>query len=157
LGPLGRARPKIDAEARSLVIERWLARYRVTDDSAQIVCIVDGARDRAGRDGPRMSAIQLSKILESAGWKIAAGAAKPPNMIVVGFAIPGTQSGKENPSGLHFQRQEFHSLLSRYLWVFPSTSLRYKTRRSYSSGRKCPPYLNDLLPGVCNSASKIRK
>ena len=42
---LGRARPEIHAEARSLVIERWLALYRLTDDGVQIVRVVDGARD----------------------------------------------------------------------------------------------------------------
>jgi len=45
---LGRARPEIDAEARSIVIERWLALYRVTEDGAQIVRIIDGARDLSG-------------------------------------------------------------------------------------------------------------
>jgi len=44
---LGRARPEIHTDARSLVIERWLAIYRVTDYGAQIVRIVDGARDLA--------------------------------------------------------------------------------------------------------------
>jgi toxin ParE1/3/4 len=42
---LGRARPEIHADARSLVIERWLAIYRVTNDGAQVVRVVDGARD----------------------------------------------------------------------------------------------------------------
>jgi toxin ParE1/3/4 len=42
---LGRARPEIQPEARSIVIERWLALYRITEDGAQIVRIVDGARD----------------------------------------------------------------------------------------------------------------
>ena len=42
---LGRVRPEIHADARSLVIERWLAVYRVTNDRAQIVRVVDGARD----------------------------------------------------------------------------------------------------------------
>jgi len=42
---LGRGRPEIHAEARSLVIERWLALYRLTDEGVQIVRIVDGARD----------------------------------------------------------------------------------------------------------------
>jgi toxin ParE1/3/4 len=44
---LGRARPEIAPEARALVIERWLALYRLTDHGAQIVRIVDGARDLA--------------------------------------------------------------------------------------------------------------
>ena len=42
---LGRARPEIQPEARSLVIERWLAMYRVTEHGAQIVRIIDAARD----------------------------------------------------------------------------------------------------------------
>ena len=42
---LGRARPEIQAEARSIVIERWLALYRLTEDGVQIVRIIDGARD----------------------------------------------------------------------------------------------------------------
>jgi len=44
---LGRARTDINPDARSLVIERWLALYRVTDDGVQIVRIIDGARDLA--------------------------------------------------------------------------------------------------------------
>jgi toxin ParE1/3/4 len=44
---LGRARPEIQPEARSIVIERWLALYRVTEDGAQIVRVIDGARDLA--------------------------------------------------------------------------------------------------------------
>lgn len=47
---LGRARPEIAPDARALVIERWLALYRLTDDGAQIVRIVDGARDLAAID-----------------------------------------------------------------------------------------------------------
>ncbi len=42
---LGRARPEIQPEARSIVIERWLALYRITEDGAQVVRIIDGARD----------------------------------------------------------------------------------------------------------------
>jgi toxin ParE1/3/4 len=41
---LGRARPEIQPEARSVVIERWLALYRITEDGAQVVRIIDGAR-----------------------------------------------------------------------------------------------------------------
>jgi toxin ParE1/3/4 len=44
---LGRSRPEIHEEARSLVIDRWLALYRITESGAQIVRIVDGARDIA--------------------------------------------------------------------------------------------------------------
>jgi toxin ParE1/3/4 len=42
---IGRARPEIAEEARSLVIERWLALYRLVPDGVQVVRIVDGARD----------------------------------------------------------------------------------------------------------------
>jgi toxin ParE1/3/4 len=42
---LGRVRPEIQPEARSLVIERWLALYRVTEYGAQIARIIDAARD----------------------------------------------------------------------------------------------------------------
>jgi toxin ParE1/3/4 len=42
---LGPARPEIAVEARSLVIQRWLALHRVTSHGAQIVRIIDGARD----------------------------------------------------------------------------------------------------------------
>jgi toxin ParE1/3/4 len=42
---LGRARPEIHAEARSIVIERWLALYRMTEHGVQIVRVLDGGRD----------------------------------------------------------------------------------------------------------------
>ena len=42
---LGPVRPQIAEEARSLVIQRWLALYRVTSHGVQIVRIIDGARD----------------------------------------------------------------------------------------------------------------
>jgi toxin ParE1/3/4 len=42
---LGTARPEIAESARALVIDRWLALYRVVDDGVQVVRIVDGARD----------------------------------------------------------------------------------------------------------------
>jgi toxin ParE1/3/4 len=42
---LGRARPEIAPDARALVIERWLALYRLTEYGVQIVRIIDGARD----------------------------------------------------------------------------------------------------------------
>jgi len=42
---LGRARPEIHAEARSIVVERWLALYRITEEGPQIVRVLDGARD----------------------------------------------------------------------------------------------------------------
>jgi toxin ParE1/3/4 len=42
---LGPSRPDIGPEARALVVERWLVLYRVTDDGAQIVRVIDGARD----------------------------------------------------------------------------------------------------------------
>lgn len=42
LGPL---RPEISGDARVLVIQRWLAIYRIGTDGAQVVRIVDGAQD----------------------------------------------------------------------------------------------------------------
>ncbi len=42
---LGPARPDIAEGARALVIQRWLALYRLMEDGVQIVRIVDGARD----------------------------------------------------------------------------------------------------------------
>jgi toxin ParE1/3/4 len=42
---LGRARPEIAKDARALVIEKWLAIYRLVEGRVQIVRIVDGARD----------------------------------------------------------------------------------------------------------------
>jgi toxin ParE1/3/4 len=42
---LGRARPEIQPEARSIVIERWLALYRTTEQGVQIMRILDGGRD----------------------------------------------------------------------------------------------------------------
>lgn len=38
-------RSDIAAEARMLVIERWIALYRVVEQGVQIVRIVDGTRD----------------------------------------------------------------------------------------------------------------
>jgi toxin ParE1/3/4 len=42
---LGPARPEIGEGARALVIERWIALYRLVEDGVQVVRIVDGARD----------------------------------------------------------------------------------------------------------------
>jgi toxin ParE1/3/4 len=42
---LGPARPEIADGARSLIVQRWLALYRLTTDGVQIVRIIDGARD----------------------------------------------------------------------------------------------------------------
>jgi len=43
---LGRPRSEIAGDARSIVIDRWVAFYRIVDDeTVQIVRIVDGARD----------------------------------------------------------------------------------------------------------------
>ena len=42
---LGPARPDIASDARMLVVERWLALYRIEQDKVQIVRVVDGARD----------------------------------------------------------------------------------------------------------------
>jgi toxin ParE1/3/4 len=49
---IGPTRPEVAPDARALVIERWLALYRLTDDGAQIVRIVDGARDLTKIDWP---------------------------------------------------------------------------------------------------------
>jgi len=50
---LGRARPDIRPDARSLTVERWLVLYRVIDGGVQIVRVVDGARDLRRVDWPR--------------------------------------------------------------------------------------------------------
>ena len=42
---IGRARPEIAEDARTLVIERWLALYRLLADGAQVVRIIDGSRE----------------------------------------------------------------------------------------------------------------
>lgn len=42
---LGRQRPEVAPEARVLIIERWLALYRLKENGVQIVRVFDGARD----------------------------------------------------------------------------------------------------------------
>ena len=42
---LGRARPEIGADVRSLVSERWLVLYRIEVANVLVVRVVDGARD----------------------------------------------------------------------------------------------------------------
>ena len=42
---LGPERSDIAADARMLVIERWIALYRLVEQGVQIVRIIDGARD----------------------------------------------------------------------------------------------------------------
>jgi toxin ParE1/3/4 len=42
---MGVARPEIAPDARSLVAERWLILYRVEAYGAQVIRVVDGARD----------------------------------------------------------------------------------------------------------------
>jgi len=42
---LGPRRPDISGDARVLVIERWLAIYRIAEDGVRVVRIVDGAQD----------------------------------------------------------------------------------------------------------------
>jgi toxin ParE1/3/4 len=42
---LGPSRCEIAADARALVVERWLALYRVTEYGVQVVRIVDQVRD----------------------------------------------------------------------------------------------------------------
>lgn len=49
---LGRARPEIAADARALIIDRWLALYRLVPGGVQIVRIIDSARDLARIDWP---------------------------------------------------------------------------------------------------------
>jgi toxin ParE1/3/4 len=44
---IGKTRREIATDARVLVIERWLALYRLTEYGAQIVRVIDGARDLA--------------------------------------------------------------------------------------------------------------
>ena len=39
------ARPEIGDGARALIIERWIALYRLTEDGVQIVRVIDVARD----------------------------------------------------------------------------------------------------------------
>ncbi|MFI5012483.1 MAG: type II toxin-antitoxin system RelE/ParE family toxin [Hyphomicrobiales bacterium] len=42
---LGPARPEIAEGARALIIERWIALYRLVEDGVQVVRIIDGVRD----------------------------------------------------------------------------------------------------------------
>jgi toxin ParE1/3/4 len=42
---LGPGRSEIAQDARALVIDRWLVLYRLVDDGAQVVRIIDGSRD----------------------------------------------------------------------------------------------------------------
>jgi toxin ParE1/3/4 len=49
---IGRARPEIAEDARALVIDRWLALYRLLADGAQVVRIVDGSRDLIQTEWP---------------------------------------------------------------------------------------------------------
>ena len=42
---LGPARPEIGLGARALIIERWIAFYKIDAEGVQIVRVVDGARD----------------------------------------------------------------------------------------------------------------
>jgi toxin ParE1/3/4 len=42
---IGPSRPEIAEGARSLVIQRWLALYRLTPKGVLIVRVIDGARD----------------------------------------------------------------------------------------------------------------
>ena len=51
----GRARPDIGTGARMLVIERWLALYRVVGPHVQVVRVVDGARDLGRLEWPTHS------------------------------------------------------------------------------------------------------
>ena len=42
---LGPARPRIGDGARALIIDRWLALYKIEPEGVQIVRVIDGARD----------------------------------------------------------------------------------------------------------------
>jgi toxin ParE1/3/4 len=44
---VGRARPEIGNDARSIVVARWVVLYRVVNGVAHIVRVIDGARDIA--------------------------------------------------------------------------------------------------------------
>lgn len=48
----GPAHTEFAANARALVVERWLIIYRVASDYVEIVRIVDGARDLSDLDLP---------------------------------------------------------------------------------------------------------
>jgi toxin ParE1/3/4 len=49
---LGPRRPDIAAEARSLLVERWLVLYALEDDQVRIVRVVDGVVDLQEIDWP---------------------------------------------------------------------------------------------------------
>jgi toxin ParE1/3/4 len=49
----GPTRPKIAPDARVLVIDRWIAIYRLTAKGPQVVRVVDGARDLTNLDLPK--------------------------------------------------------------------------------------------------------
>jgi toxin ParE1/3/4 len=49
---LGRARPDIGPDVRSLVSERWLVLYRIEAAHVLVVRVVDGARDLSNVDLP---------------------------------------------------------------------------------------------------------
>jgi toxin ParE1/3/4 len=82
---LGPARPEIADNARALLIERWLALYRLIERGVQVVRIVDGSRDLAKLNGLQNSAQkQVSHATHVAAtveypfrWEAAAPAAKP--------------------------------------------------------------------------------
>ena len=49
----GPTRPEIAPDARVLVIDRWIAIYRLTAKEPQVVRVVDGARDLTNLDLPK--------------------------------------------------------------------------------------------------------
>jgi toxin ParE1/3/4 len=49
---IGRARPEIADDARCIVIERWIAFYRIVGEDIQVVRVIDGARDLANVEWP---------------------------------------------------------------------------------------------------------
>jgi toxin ParE1/3/4 len=50
---LGPVRSEIADDARSLVIQRWLALYRLTTRGVEVVRVIDGARDLGRIDWDR--------------------------------------------------------------------------------------------------------
>jgi toxin ParE1/3/4 len=49
---LGPVRPEIADDARALVIERWLALYRLKEHGVQVVRIIDGSRELTKLEWP---------------------------------------------------------------------------------------------------------
>jgi toxin ParE1/3/4 len=78
---LGRTRTEIHPDARSLVIERWLALYRLTDDGVQIVRIIDGARDLTALEDRGRVARPFGFALTDPGMRISRTKCGPPHLM----------------------------------------------------------------------------